>query len=147
MVSQSAPTRTGDESAAEASAALEELIAELGLRTVLSAVLASSLAPHLSRTGEATLRVIQVILRQIAYAPNPQLEAEIMALGCGVILFDEQGCRHFARKHGLTPAAVSKRVIEFAEANALPPSQYMRSLQDRRTYALTNRPRIAAASK
>jgi hypothetical protein len=136
-------TATAPDREAEAVESIEELIAEYGLPGLLRAVLKSALGDKLNQAGSAqdSLRIIQVILRQITYAPNPQLEAEIMALGCGLILFDHNGIRATARRWGLTPAAVSKRVIEFAEANHLPPSQYMRSIKDRETYAKTNRPR------
>lgn len=144
MVSITAPERTGGEGGAEASAALEELIADFGLRAVLAAVLGSTLAKDLERvgSGEAALRVSQVILRQIAYSPNPQLEAEIMALGVGVILADDVTMTAIAKRWGLTRAAISKRAVNFVEENSLPPSIYMRKEADRGKYALTNRPRV-----
>lgn len=144
MVSISQPEKTGEETSEEASAAIEELICELGVRAVLGAVLGSSLAGHLERcgSGEAALRVSQVILRQIAFSNNPQLEAEIMAMGCGVILSDDATMTQMGQRWGLTRAAISKRVVNFVEENKLPPSQFMRSEKDRETYSLTNRPRV-----
>jgi hypothetical protein len=44
-------------------------------------------------------------------------------------------------RHGITKQAVSKRVVAFADENKLPPSVYMRSEKDRKTYAMTNQPR------
>lgn len=143
MVSISSPEKIGD-TEAEVSGALEELIGEFGVRSVLGAVLGSSLAKDLERcgSGEAALRVSQVILRQIAYSSNPQLEAEIMAIGCGVILNDDETMTKMGKRWGLTRAAISKRVVNFVEENGLPPSQFMRSEKDRETYSMTNRPRI-----
>lgn len=144
MISISAPTKTGDEATVGAAQGIEELIAEFGIRSVLSAVLGSSLARDLERCGggDAALRVSQVILREIAFSKNPQLEAEIMALGCGVILQDEDNMTKIGRRWGLTRAAISKRVLDFVDANKLPPSTFMRKEADRQTYALTNRPRV-----
>lgn len=144
MVSLNAPEKTGSETGEEASAAIEELIGELGVRAVLGAVLGSSLAGHLERcgSGEAALRVSQVILRQIAFSTNPQLEAEIMAMGCGVILSDDATMTKMGQRWGLTRAAISKRVVNFVEENGLPPSIYMRKEADRATYSLCNRPRV-----
>lgn len=144
MVSINAPELVGNERSGEASAALEELIAELGIRAVLAAVLGSSLAKDLERcgSGEAALRVSQVILRQIAYSANPQLEAEIMAMGCGVILDDDATMTKMGQRWGLTRAAISKRVVNFVEENKLPPSIYMRKEADRLKYSECNRPRV-----
>lgn len=128
---------------AEALEAIDDIVAEYGIAGTLRAILSSKVSDALSRSGsgDAAQRVSMVIIRQIAHSENPMLEAEIMALGAGIILADKNGCRRIATKWGLTPAAVSKRVIEFADANSLPPSQYMRSLKDRKTYSETNRPR------
>lgn len=93
--------------------------------------------------GSATLRVIQVVIRQIVYSADPQLEAEVMALGAGVLLDDEQTQMRIAEKHGLGRAAVSKRVLSFCDAHGLPPSQFMKSVKARENYALTNQPRTA----
>lgn len=143
MVSLSSPTLTGDETSVEASAAIEEMVCEFGVRAVLSAVLASSLADPLQRVGggEAALRVSQVILREVAFSDDPRLQAEIMAIGAGVILDDDTTMTRIAAKHGLTKSAISKRVVNFVEENGLPPSVYMRKEADRKTYALTNRAR------
>jgi hypothetical protein len=143
MVSQSAPTRTGTETETEAAQAIEELIADLGPQAVLGAVLGSTLAPSLERTGsgDAALRVTQVILREIVFNKDPQLKAEIMALGCGVILADDITMGKIGAKHGITRSAVSKSVVAWVKRHNLPPSIYMRSEKDRETYSMTNRPR------
>lgn len=127
---------------AEAVAAIEELVADIGLLAVVSAVLKSSIGDHLGQVGgNATLRIAQVILRRIAFSKNPQLEAEIMALGSGIILAEGENMTKVAKKWGITRAAVSKRVLQFADEYGLPPSQYMRKTADRKTYALCNQPR------
>lgn len=127
----------------EALAAIEEMISEYGLAGMVQVVLRSTLADSLNQTGsgDAALRVIQVLIREIVYDRNPMLRSEIIALGSGIILADKTGVRALARKHGLTPAAISKQVIKFNERFGLQPSQYMRSVKDRETYRLTNRPR------
>ena len=143
MVSISAPTREAETPDAEASAAIEEIIGAFGIQCVLKAVLDSKLEPELKRLGgDATRRVAQVILREIAFSKNPQLEAEIMALGVGVILEDHLTMTELGRRHGVTKAAISARVVRFVEENDLPPSSYMRSEAAREKYAATNRPRV-----
>lgn len=127
----------------EALEAIEELIAEMGIKAVVGACLKSTVGDHLSKSGgNTTLHVIQVILREIAFSKDPQLEAEIMALGTGLILGEKDNITRIAAKHGLTKQAVSKRVIKFCDEYGLPPSIYMRTKKDRETYAKTNRPRM-----
>lgn len=128
----------------EASAAIEELIAELGARAVVAACLRSSAGQHFEKLGgNATLRIAHVILREIVYSKDPQLEAEIMALGAGIIMGDADTMTAVAAKHGISKQALSKRVVVYVEENKLPPSAFMRSEKDRKTYALTNQPRAA----
>ncbi len=136
-----ARTNEGDEN--EAIQAIEELVAEFGIRGVVSACLKSSAGDAFSKTGSnATLRIAQVILREIAFSKDPRLEAEIMALGAGVILAEKDNITRIAEKHGLTKQAISKRVIKFCDENGLPPSIFMRSKKDRETYRQTNQPRM-----
>jgi hypothetical protein len=143
MVSISSPTREAERPNEEASAAIGELIGEFGIRCVLMAVLGSELGQELEKVGgDATRRVAQVILREIAFSEDPRLEAEIMALGAGVILENDMTMTRLAQRHGLTKAAISARVVRFVDENRLPPSSYMRSEKDREKYALTNRPRV-----
>ncbi len=134
---------SGQDKEGQAVDAIEELIAEFGLRATIKACLRSRAGGQFGRMGgNATLAVIQEILRVIVFSEDPQLEAEIMALGAGVLLEDKQTVTRVGAKHGLTKQAVSKRVIAFCEKWKLPPSEFMRSERDRLTYAATNKPRI-----
>lgn len=144
LVSIAAPTKAGDEAETGAAQGLEELVAEFGPRAVVGAILGSSIAEAMERVGggEAALRVSQVIVREIAFSKNPQLEAEIIALATGVLLMDEDNMTKTARRWGLTRGAISKRVLKFVDENKLPPSVFMRKEADRLKYALTNRPRV-----
>ena len=124
--------------------AINELIAECGVRAVVSAFLRSEAGEEVQKLGgNQTLRVIQVLIREIARSADPQLEAEIMALGTGVLLENHATITRLAKKHGLTKQAVSKRVVRFCIENDIPPSSFMRPERDRETYRLTNQPRIA----
>lgn len=126
----------------EAVEAIEELIADIGLRGFLAACLRSSAGEALEQMGSnATLRIAQVMIREIVFSKDPRMEAEIMALGAGVILGDDNTMTSIASKYGVTKQALSKRVVAYCEENKLPPSPFMRSEKDRRTYALTNQPR------
>ena len=135
-----APT---EERESEVESALGEVIAEFGLRAVVAAALRNGGAECMRMGSDATLRVIQVMIRQIVYSDDPQLEAEVIALGAGVILADDATQRKIGEKHGLTRAAVSKRVLAFCDAHGLPPSIYMKPKNAREVYALTNQPRSA----
>lgn len=127
-----------------AASAIEELIAEFGVRAVVSGCLRSSAGDSFEKMGgNATRQIAQVILSEISFSKDPQLEAEVMAVGAGVILGDRVTITRLAEKHGITKQAFSKRVVRFCEENKLPPSIYMRSEKDRLTYALTNQPRSA----
>lgn len=135
---------TASEDGGEATAAVDELIAEFGVRGVVAACLKSSAGDQFERLGgNGALRAIQVVLRQIVFAKNPRLEAEVMALGAGILLEDKATMTRIAGKYGFTKQALSKRVVKFCDENGLPPSSYMRSKKDRETYRLTNRPRSA----
>jgi hypothetical protein len=124
--------------------AVEELIAEFGVRGLVTACLKSSAGDEFGRLGgNGALRIAQVILRQIVFAERPRLEAEVMALGAGILLEDKATMTRIADKYGFTKQALSKRVVKFCDEHNLPPSCYMRSKKDRETYALTNRPRSA----
>ena len=144
MIERTQPTSApiGDRET-EVESALGEVIAEFGLKSVIAAALRNGAAEQMQMGGDATLRVIQVMIRQIVYADDPQLEAEVIALGAGVILADDSTQRKIGEKHGLTRAAVSKRVLAFCDANGLPPSIYMKPAAARGVYALTNQPRSA----
>lgn len=127
---------------AEARDALEELKAEFGLKVLLAAIIQSGAGESITLNPEATLRVAQYVLREIVYSPDPQLEAEIMAIGSGVL--DEKGITtRIAAKHSITRQAVSKRVVAFCEEWGLPPSGSMKSEAARKVYAARNQPRIA----
>lgn len=133
---------TNDES--EIVDAIEELIADFGIRAVVGACLKSTAGDKFGQLGgNGTLRIAQVILREIVFSRNPQLEAEIMALGAGILIGDDQSVTAVARKHGITKSAVSKRVVAFCDDNGLPPSAFMKSKRARETYALTNKPRFS----
>lgn len=142
MVSVAKPNGAELETPDHAVQAVEELVAEFGVKAVVAACMRSSAGDELTRGGNtATLHVAQSIIREIVFAEDPRLEAEVMALGAGIILRDGDTMRRIAAKYGVTVAAISKRVVAFCDENQLPPSIYMRSAKDRKTYSLTNRPR------
>lgn len=120
---------------------LRELIEVFGERRVYACL--EDLAKQATKSGSVIvlLAVLQAVIREIALASNPQLEAEVIALGTGVLLTDKQTMGSIAAKHGLTKQAVSKRVIAFCDKWQLPPSTFMRSTKDRITYAKCNKPR------
>lgn len=135
-------TNGANDKESEAVEAIEELIAEFGLRGVVSACLKSSAGDALEQLGgNATLRIAQAIIREVVFAEDPRLEAVVMALGAGILLADGDNMTRLAAKHGMTKQALSKRVVRYVEENGLPPSVYMRSEKDRETYAETNQPR------
>ena len=122
-------------------AAIEELEAEFGLRVLIEAVSRSTVAAHLPSDPDKTRRVTQYVLRSIVFSPTPQLEAEIMAIGAGVL--DETGIMtRVAGKHGVTRQAISKRVVAFCDEWKLPPAPAMKSDAARETYAARNQSRI-----
>jgi hypothetical protein len=126
----------------EAIDAIEDLISEFGLRAVVTACLQSSAGEQFEQLGgNATLRIAQAIIREVVFAEDPRLEAVVMALGAGILLNDGDNITRLAAKHGMTKQALSKRVVRYVDEKKLPPSTYMRSEKDRKTYALTNQPR------
>ena len=123
--------------------AIEELITDFGIRCVISACLRSSGSDEFAKLApNETLRVIQVLIHTIVHSKNSRLEAEIIALGAGVLLADHNTMTEVGKRHGLTRAAISKRVLKFCDEHKLPPSEFMRSKKNRATYALTNRPHL-----
>jgi hypothetical protein len=138
------PNHSGaNDKESEAVEAIEELKADLGTRGLVAAILRSSIAEYFEKHGaNTTLAVLQEILREIVFSEDPQLEAEIMALGTGVLVMENQTVGRVGDKHSLSKQAVSKRVIAFCVKWKLPPSAFMRSEKDRRTYSMTNKPRV-----
>lgn len=122
---------------------VEELIAAVGLRAFVRACMLSSAGESFTTYDNGALRIAQALLRDIVFSKTPQLEAEIMALGAGILLGKSQSITAVARKHGITKSAVSKRVVAFCDRNGLPPSPFMKSKRARAVYALTNKPRTA----
>lgn len=126
-------------------AEIEEMIQDVGKPAFVAACHLSSAADYFERAGSnKTLRIAQVIIREIAFSRDAQLEAKVMALGAGIILGDGDNMTRIAAAHGLTKQALSKRVLAYCDANNLPPSPFMRSAKDRKTYAQTNQPRMSA---
>lgn len=121
---------------------IRDLVGAFGVRRVVEAV--NELAKTSAAAPEgnaAALRLVQVMLREIAYSKTPQLTAEIMALGAGLLLENRQAITTIATKHGLSRQAVSKRAVRFCDENGLPPSVFMRSKENRAVYKMTNRPK------
>ena len=128
--------------------AIEELVADVGVHAVIAAVMRSSCADKMQNGltrlgGDASVAVIQFVLRQIIDARDSKMEAEIMAMAVGLILKEDMTVTRLARRYGCTKQAVSKRIVTFCERNGLPPSIYMRPERDRETYRLFNKPRIS----
>jgi hypothetical protein len=136
---RAAPSPDKVEQAVEA---LEELKADFGVRVLLEAILHSGITDGVPQLNpSATLRVIQYVIREIVYSPDPRLAAEIMAIGAGVL--DDKGIMsRIAEKRGITRQAISKHVVAFCEQWNLPPSSAMKSEAARQTYAERNQPRL-----
>lgn len=125
----------------EAAKAFDELVEEFGGPTMVMACLGSSIGQAFARLGGlATLRVIQVLIRQIAFSRNPQLEAECIAYTTGVMI--ETNATRIGERHGLTRSAISVRCRSFILKWNLPPGPLMKSEEACETYSLTNQPRI-----
>ena len=141
----SAPAETKE---AEVVRVIDELVSEVGMSCVIKAFCESAASDAPSATAQAsTMRAIQFILRRVISAPKNQtrLEAEIMAIGSGLLVNDEKTVTRIAEKYGVSRQAISKRAVAFCDEFGLRPSSFMRSESDRETYALTNQPRISAA--
>ena len=124
--------------------AMEELVEAFGARTVVSAIMRSSVAESLSKIGTGSaIRVTQAVLRQIVAAEDSKQEAEVIAMAIGLIIEDGMTVTRLAKRYGCTKQAISKKIVTFCEENSLPPSIYMRPEKDRITYALFNKPRMA----
>lgn len=126
----------------EVAGAIEELVKEYGMACFVKGMVKSSAADAAGEVGRnSTLRCISWLLRDIVHSSNPRLEAEIMALGAGVLVNDDKTMTRVAKKWGLTRAAISKRVVTFCDEWSLPPSSFMKSEAARENYALTNQPK------
>jgi hypothetical protein len=132
----------GRSSDAEIDATLKELEDEYGEKAVHDAFMRSRSGALVKAGVQHTLQALNFALSRIIDAVNPRLEADAIGIGTGYMLRMRISIRDLAKKYGLTPAAISKRAIEFCDETGLPPSGCMRSLDDRETYAMTNRTRI-----
>lgn len=87
--------------------------------------------------GEAEERLMDLLRRlmaEVVSQKNPKLTVECLAIACGLNLVDGDSMQEVARRHGISRAAVSKRVVDIAEKLNLPPSRAMRSKAARTTY-------------
>ena len=123
---------------------IEELIAAVGVKGFVAAVIRSTAGGELDSRGSlAALRVVQLMLPQIIRSKNARLEAEVMALGAGLILDNPETMERIGGKYGISKQAVSKRVVKFCDENGLPPSSCMKSKKARANYRLSNQPKLA----
>ena len=129
---------------APAVAALEELIADFGARGVAEAFLRTTAGDQLSKFGSnATLRAIQCTIRQIVFAKDARMEAEIVGMAAGMELAPGMTVTALAQRYGVSKQAISKRLVNFCETHGLPPSVFMRPEKDREIYRQFNRPKTA----
>lgn len=127
-----APFRTPQD---EIDSTIRELIEEFGTDAVaqrIEGVITKEKAPEL-------LTLLRWVLARIIDSQDPRMEADIMALGCGMLLRQGITVRELARRYSKTPAAISKRVIAFCDEFGLPPSYARKSEASRKNYSERNR--------
>jgi hypothetical protein len=93
--------------------------------------------PELIAVTEADERLMDLLRRlmaEVVSQKNPKLTVECLSIACGLNLVDGDSMQEVARRHGISRAAVSKRVVDIAEKLNLPPSRAMRSKAARKTY-------------
>lgn len=123
----------------ECVASIEELIGAFGLKCfMLSLAQTSAADAPKAMHQQMTLRAIHSVIREIVYAKNSKLNAQVIAIGSGFPMSENFSMTSVAAEHGISRAAVSKRALKFCDENNLPPSIYMKSAKDRRTYTESN---------
>lgn len=88
-------------------------------------------APVLS--DDETLDLLRRLIGELLAQDNARLSLECLALVTG-LAYTGDSMRTIARRHSLTPAAVSKRCVELTLALNLPPSRAMKSVIARSKY-------------
>lgn len=127
--------RSGD---AEIEETLNELIGEYGEWPVHDAFMRTKAGAMVKTNTQQILQAINFVLSRIIDSANPRLEADTIGVGTGYMLRLRLSIRDLAKKYGITPAAISKRAVEFCEETGLPKSGCMRPKKDCEEYALTN---------
>lgn len=95
---------------------------------------ATSKVVDAAEAEERLMDLLRRLMAEVVSQKNPKLTVECLAIACGLNLVDGDSMQEVARRHGISRAAVSKRVVDIAEKLNLPPSRAMRSKAARTTY-------------
>ena len=109
----------------------EPALAEVNMDSLLEHPIARAFAAEAIRN---TLRLIRA-------DPYPRLQADCIVIAIGGDLREDGtsiSMTEVARNHGITKAAVSKRVAKIRETFHLPTNRNLKSDESRRRYAATN---------
>ncbi len=71
---------------------------------------------------------------EVLQRENPRLTVQSFAFAAGLYVLEGKSETEIAKEHGITRAAVSRRVVEITKSLGLPPSRGMKSAQSRTKY-------------
>ena len=119
---------------------VEDVIHEYGVNGFVQAVMRSTAGHTVERVsgGINQMKAIIWILSEVMNADKPRLTAECIALATGIHASTNTTMTEVARRHGMSKANVSRRVIEISDKLGMSPSSCMKTAKDRQEYGLTN---------
>lgn len=119
---------------------LEDIIMAYGTRAFTQAVMRSTAGHTVERLngGINQMKALVWVLSEIIHADKPRLVAECAALATGMFSGQPQTMTAIARKHGMSKANVSRRVLEISDRLGMQPSTNMKPKATRLEYTRTN---------
>lgn len=115
----------------------------LGMTPALAGEVQPMIGPGSESEGARAGVLIREILEIIICAPGafgPRLAAEQLRLAFGFRNSNKESVRGIAKRYGLTPAAVSKAVLDLQRRLNLPKNSFNKTAAACEVYALTNKP-------
>lgn len=118
---------------------LQDLIDGYGEQAIVAALARSRIAGLLEKLhGGDQLRAVVWVLAEIIGSDRPRLTAECIALATGMLDDSNTTMTEVARRHGMTRANVSRRVLKLSDKLSMSPSTKMKTKRHRELYRLTN---------
>ena len=120
---------------------VEDIIDGYGAQAFVRSITRCSVSDKIKRIfgpGSNQMRLVVWVLSEIIGSSRARLTAECIALATGMLNEGDLTMTKVAKRHGMTKANVSRRVLQIADKLDMEPSTLMKPKKDRLQYSLTN---------
>ena len=116
-----------------------DIIKSYGEQTFMAAIMRHPIADtFFSHASPNQMKAVIWVLIEIISSDRPRLTAECIALATGMLSDESITMTQVAKRHGMTKANVSRRVLKLSDKLKMTPSTAMKTRKQRATYRLTN---------